>query len=384
MTVRVEVSAEVLRWARTRSGIDDETWANRFKDYDAWLSGDKTPTVKQLQAFATKAHAPFGQLLLDEPPQEEVPIPDFRTVANQPVVQPSADLLDVIYQCQRRQDWYRDNQLMLGEDRLRFVGSATTQTPIEVAAADLRELVGWTSETRAELRSWDDAVTRLRENAETAGVLVMISGIVGSNTHRKLDPASFRGFALVDPYASVVFVNGADSKSAQVFTLAHELAHVLLGSTALSDLTGDSIRSNDTERWCNQVAAELLVPMDEFRSRFDPSLDHRAQLQALAEAFRVSTQVILGQIREGGWISWDRYTEELGLEQARVADLRSTTTGAGRNLYNSKPVQVSKRFARELISSTLESRTSYPEAFRLLDVSKSETFRGLSTQLDVA
>jgi len=384
MTVRVEVSAKVLRWARTRSGIDDETWASRFKDYDAWLSGAKTPTVKQLQTFATKAHAPFGQLLLDEPPHEEVPIPDFRTVANQPAVQPSADLLEVIYQCQRRQDWYRNNQLILGEDSLRFVGAATTRTPIEAAAADLRQLVDWTSETRSELRSWDDAVTRLRENAETAGVLVMISGIVGSNTHRKLDPTSFRGFALVDPYASIVFVNGADSKSAQVFTLAHELAHVLLGSTALSDLTGESIRTNDTELWCNQVAAELLAPMGEFRSMFNPSLDLRAQLQALAEAFRVSTQVILGQIREGGWIDWDRYMEELRLERTRVAELGSTKTGTGGNFYNSKPVQVSKRFARELISSTLESRTAYTEAFRLLDVSKSATFHALSTQLGVA
>ncbi|NOX30262.1 MAG: hypothetical protein GXP35_09480 [Actinobacteria bacterium] len=114
MSVRVEISPEVLRWARTRSGIDDETWTSRFKDYDAWLSGDKTPTVKQLQSFATKAHVPFGQLLLDEPPEEQVPVPDFRTVENRAITQPSADLLDVIYQCQRRQDWYRNNQLILG------------------------------------------------------------------------------------------------------------------------------------------------------------------------------------------------------------------------------------------------------------------------------
>ncbi|WP_395153860.1 ImmA/IrrE family metallo-endopeptidase [Ilumatobacter sp.] len=384
MTVRVEVSPEVLRWARTRSGIDDETWTIRFKDYDAWVNGDKTPTVKQLQSFATRAYAPFGQLLLAEPPQEEVPIPDFRTVGNRPVAQPTADLLDVIYQCQRRQDWYRTNQLILGADELSFVGSLTTETPIAEAAGELRQLLDWTGETRAELRSWDGAVTRLRENAESAGVLVMISGIVGSNTHRKLNPADFRGFALVDPHASIVFVNGADSKSAQLFTLAHELAHVMLGSTALSDLTGESIQTNDTELWCNQVAAELLVPMGEFRSRFDPLLDLREQLQALAEVFRVSTQVILGQIRAGGWIDWGRYLEELRLERTRVAGLVSATASTGGNFYNSKPVQVSKRFARELIASTFESRTAYTEAFRLLDVSKSETFHGLSTQLGVA
>jgi len=315
---------------------------------------------------------------------EEVPIPDFRTVGNRPVTQPGADLLDVIYQCQRRQDWYRTNQLILGEGELEFVGSSTIDAPIVEAADALRRLVDWTRETRSELRSWDDAVTRLRENAESAGVLVMMSGIVGSNTNRKLDPADFRGFALVDPHASIVFVNGADSKSAQLFTLAHELAHVLLGSTALSDLAGDSIRSNATELWCNQIAAELLVPMEEFRSRFDPEGELGGQLRVLAELFRVSAQVILGQIRAGGWIDWDRYMVELRSERARVSDLGRSASSTGGNFYNSKPVQVSKRFARELIASTLESRTGYSEAFRLLDVSKTDTFNKLGTQLGVA
>jgi Zn-dependent peptidase ImmA (M78 family) len=383
MTVRVEVAPEVLQWARARSGFDDDTWESRFTDFDAWVAGGKQPTAKQLQSFATKAHVPFGYLLLAEPPHEEIPIPDFRTVENRPITQPTADLLDVIHQCQRRQEWYRNNQLMLGEDRLDFVGSASLVTPIDQAAGELRRLLDWTSETRSALRSWDDAVTRLRENAETSGVLVMISGMVGSNTHRKLDPADFRGFALVDAYASIVFVNGADAKSAQVFTLAHELAHVMLGSTALSDLTADSLRTNANELWCNRVAAELLVPMSELRTRFDPDADLRGQLQRLAEVFRVSSQVILGQIREGGWINWDRYLNELSLERARVAALAGRSAGTGGNFYNSKPVQVSKRFARELISSTLESRTSYSEAFRLLDVSKTKTFHGLGSQLGV-
>ena len=85
----------------------------------------------------------------------------------------------------------------------------------------MRGILAWTSETRSQLRNWDSALTRLRESAERAGILVMISGVVGSNTRRRLDPKEFRGFALADPYAAIVFVNGADSKAAQVFTLAH-------------------------------------------------------------------------------------------------------------------------------------------------------------------
>ena len=125
----------------------------------------------------------------------------------------------------------------------------------------MRDALGWTGEVREELGSWQEALAQLRERAEDVGVLVTISGIVGSNTHRRLDPNEFRGFALVDDYAPLVFVNGADAKSAQVFTLAHELAHLWLGATGLSDAEAESGREFAEERWCNAVAAGLLVPM---------------------------------------------------------------------------------------------------------------------------
>jgi Zn-dependent peptidase ImmA (M78 family) len=250
---------------------------------------------------------------------EDVPIPDFRTVRDRPIpVTASADLLDTVYVCQARQEWFRDNQFLNGEAPLTFVNTAILDDPPAEVAASMGTILDWTAKTRHRLSSWDAALTRLRESAEAAGVLVMISGIVGSNTHRKLDPDEFRGFALADPYAPVVFVNGADSKSAQVFTLAHELAHLWLGSTALSDVDPESTRRFDDERWCNQVAAELLVPMDEFVSMLDTAGGLRSQLQPLAEHFRVSTQVILGRVREAGALTWDGFMSELQIERERI------------------------------------------------------------------
>lgn len=386
MSVRVAVQPSLLQWARARSGIDDETLAKRFPHFEGWLGGEAAPTLKQLETFAHRTHTPVGFLFLDEPPVEPVPIPDFRTIGDRPVGTAgevaSADLLDVIYACERRQEWYQDNQVLEGEPPLPFVGVASTTDAVDEVAGQMREVLGWMAESRATCRTSDAALTWLREHAEAAGVLVMISGIVGSNTRRTLDPQEFRGFALVDPHAAVVFVNGADSKAAQVFTLAHELAHLWLGQTALSDLDPRSTRSNDVERWCNQVAAEFLVPMAEFRSRFDQSADLRVQLRPLAEHFRVSAQVILGRIREAGTLTWGEYLVELDVERVRVAEFLADRGGGG-NYYNTKPVQVSRRFASALIASAKEGRTPYTRAFRLLDVKKESTFDGLAEHLGV-
>ncbi len=384
MSVRVDVRPALLDWARVRSGIDDDSWGRRFPRYEAWRTGQATPTLKQLEEFAHKTHTPVGFFFLDEPPHETVPIPDFRTVGDRVVGAPdallSANLLDVIYACQRRQEWYRDHQLLNGESPLPFVGLATIRDRVQSVATQMRLLLDWTAASRARCRTWGGALTSLREHAEAAGVLVMISSIVGSDTHRTLDPQEFRGFALVDPYAALVFVNGNDSKAAQVFTFAHELAHVWLGETALSDIDPKSTRSNTVEHWCNQVAAELLVPMDEFVTTFAARSDLRAQLQPLAEHFRVSTQVILGRVREVGALTWNQYLHELSAERARIAAVTGPRGGGG-NFYNTKPVQVSKRFARALVASALEGQTSYTEAFRLLGLKKAATFERLAEGL---
>ena len=382
MPVRVEVRPQLLEWALARSGITPSEWDKRFPKYSLWRSNQAKPTVKQLEDFARKTYTPIGYLLLDEPPAEGVPIPDFRTVRDKPLEVVSANLLDTVYVCQARQEWFRDHQLLNGEPPVPFVGAATLGMPVVRVVQEMRASLSWTSETRNQAKSWDGALVSIRESAEGIGVLVMISGIVGSNTHRKLNPKEFRGFALADSYAPLVFVNGVDSKAAQVFTLAHELAHLWLGQTALSDLDPRSSRTYQEERWCNEVAAELLVPMREFRAAFDESKGLRVQLQPLAEHFRVSTEVVLGRIREAGALSWGQFIEELRIERERIAAIPPEERSGG-NYYTSKPVQVGKIFARELIASTLEGRTPYTEAFRLLHVRRTSTLEGLGQQLGI-
>lgn len=180
-------------------------------------------------------HAPVGYLLLDEPPDERLPIPDFRTVRGREIEEPSPDLLDVIHLCQQRQEWYRGFARSIGEEPLAVVGSATLSSEVNEAASEIRSWLHFDLEARRKCPTWTEALRLFIDAVDEAGVLVMVSGVVGSNSHRKLDPDEFRGFTLADPIAPLIFVNGADTKSAQMFTLAHELAHVWLGQSGVSD-----------------------------------------------------------------------------------------------------------------------------------------------------
>jgi Zn-dependent peptidase ImmA (M78 family) len=211
----------------------------------------------------------------------------------------------------------------------------------------------------------------------------MVSGVVGSNTHRKLNPREFRGFALVDDFAPLIFVNGSDTKAAQIFTLAHELAHIWFGESALDDPDLASSTVNDRETWSNRVAAEFLVPLDELRAASRPQLPLGEQLERVAALFKVSTLVALRRLFDAGFLEWDQYQREYERELERVMALVGAG-GTGGNFYNTQPVRVSKRFARAVIASTLEGQTLYTDAFRMLGFRKQSTFAELAHRLAIA
>jgi Zn-dependent peptidase ImmA (M78 family) len=201
-----------------------------------------------------------------------------------------------------------------------------------------------------------------------------------NNNRRGLDPDEFRGFAMADELAPLVFVNGADTKAAQMFTLAHELAHLWLGKSAVSDAQASWIPENQVESWCNRVAAELLVPLVILRDEYHKGTELRTEVARLSHRFKVSSLVILRRIHDAGGLTreqlWQAYHEEL-------ERLRAIPRGSGGNFYLTQAARVSKRFARALVVSTLEGRSSFTEAFRLLGFKKMATFRDLGHSLGV-
>jgi Zn-dependent peptidase ImmA (M78 family) len=243
----------------------------------------------------------------------------------------------------------------------------------------MRGTLGFDLEERRRIPTWVEALRRFIELADELGVLVMVSGVVGTNSRRKLNPEEFRGFALSDDLAPLVFVNGADTRAAQMFTLAHELAHLWLGESALSDVGPVTAPSHAVEKWCNQVAAELLVPMDVFRAEV-PRTRPLDAIDALARRFKVSTLVVIRRLHDAGVLRqqemWNAYEDEL-------RRLRRLPKSAGGDFYLTQSARAGKRFTRALIASTLEGHILYRDAFQLLGIKKESTFERWAESLGV-
>lgn len=381
MAVYVDVAPRLLEWAVNRAGWDTEAATDRVPQFDRWLAGEKRPTLKQLEHFAHATHAPLGMLFLPEPPVEEIPVPDMRTVRDAALREPSADLLDTIYICQRRQDWYRDYAIREGAVPLQIVGSESITADPEAVGRRLRELLGLDARM---VTSWSDAMRDLLARIESLGVLVMVSGIVGSDTHRTLSPDEFRGFTLADEIAPVVFINGADTKAAQIFTLAHELAHVTLGHSALSDVSLGSQSNKAEERWCNAVAAEILIPMSAFSRSFQGATTPD-ELDRLAHEFKVSTLAILARARDAGALTWDEHLAQFDEELRRVTGLGARRDReSGGNYYYTQPLRLSRVFARAVIASAQEGTTTFRDAYQLLGTKSHSTFEGLAEHLGLS
>lgn len=378
--IRADIKPELLTWARERARLETADLSNRFPKLAAWEQGTLKPTLKQVEDFARATHAPVGFLFLDEPPVETIPIPDFRTIRNQPIARPSPDLLDMIYVCQQRQEWYRDFARSQRESPLDFVGSVTLNSEVESTASAMRRALDFDIEERRRIPIWTDALRLFISRANEAGIMVMCSGVVLNNNTRPLEPEEFRGFALVDNLAPLVFINGADTKAAQMFTLAHELAHVWLGQSAVSDSQALAIPEHQVERWCNNVAAELLVPLETLTQEYNDGLNLRSELDRLARFFKVSTLVILRRIHDAGGLTKQEFWSEYENELERILAIAK---GSGGNFYLTQAARVSKRFARALVISALEGQTLHRDAFRMLGFAKLDTFQKLGRSLGV-
>ncbi len=379
--MKITLQPAILEWARERAGLSEIALAKKLttkpEQVEKWEE-DGNLTYKRAEKLAKVTHTPFGYFFLSKPPEEKLPVADFRTLGSEEKGRPSPELLDVLYDAMRKQDWYREHLLELGEDPAKFVGSATMKTEINELADAIRRQFKFNSLLRAAATNWEQALSLMFDHCEDQGVMVIRSGIADGNTHRPLSVEEFRGFALTDPYAPLVFINTKDSPAGQMFTLVHELVHLWLGLSGVSNLDQSYANTKRVEIYCNAVAAEILVPLAELKDALKDGLDTVA---ALKKRFKVSSLVILRRLHDAKQIDRAQFQELYQEEEAAFATKRDAQASGG-NYYATQRVRSGgSRFARALIASTLEGRTTYREAQSLLGIKKVATFKKFATEL---
>ena len=348
--MRVQVKPELLRWARERAGLCPEAHAARFPRLDAWLSGAAQPTMKELEALAKATNTPFGYLFLDKPPVEIDPLPDLRTHRSDVRRRPSPNLLDTIYLCQERQEWFRTWAARTGEEPVRFVGGLSPEAGVEITARTMGDVLGFDAHGRETMRTWAAARRHLARGADGQGVLVMSSATVPGDPTRRLDRVEFGSFAIADPLAPLVFINGNQPKADQMFVLAFELAKLWLGRSGLSDVNLQYRPDDDVDIWCFQVAAELLLPLEIVRAEYDPRAALGEQVQGLARRYKVTPLVALRRIFDLRRMHHLDFWMEYGIQARR---LRARRDADDRDRGRKLAAQVGPRFARLLLAAAL-------------------------------
>ena len=377
---RVPVPPEMLLWACERAGFDVAHLAKRMPQLPAWVRRERQPTLKQLEKLAKLTHTPLGYLFLPEPPDERLPVPDYRTVADTARGRLSPDLLDTLYTMQRRQEWLRESLVENDVEPLAFVASASLADEPDTVGREMRRALGLDGGWAAAVHTWQDAVSELRRAIEQLGVMAVINGVVGNNTSRRLSVEEFRGFALTDPYAPLIFVNGADAKSAQMFTLAHELAHLWLGSEGVSGFQALLPGGTDVEDWCNRAAAEFLAPAQEVRARWAEVRRQASPFEALARTFKVSPVVaarralVLNLVEHSTFFDfYERYVNR---------EREGGTEPSGGNFYHNQNTRIGELFATQVLRAAMEGRIGFKEAYDLTGL-RGGTFQKYARRLGV-
>ncbi|MFN4257298.1 MAG: ImmA/IrrE family metallo-endopeptidase [Saprospiraceae bacterium] len=365
----------MITWAIDRAGFQLDDFAEKFPKVLDWLNYQKTPTVKQLEDFSRRVYLPFGYLFLPQPPVEKSPIPFYRTGKAAATDKVSLNVQETVRLLKHRQDWLADYLQENGEGPLPFVGKFGLQNTPEEIAADIRNTLNLAPNWASHFPNWSLAKAHFAQKIEDLGIVLSFNGVVENNNHRKIDPNEVRGFVLVDEFAPFLFVNAADSKAAQMFTMAHELAHVWTGKSAGFDSRNMLPADDPMEQLCDQTAAELLVPSIDFRNFWQ----EKPQIAAAARHFKVSEIVAARRALDLGLIDKNYFFGFYNNFMNRHHE-RKLTQPKGGNHYNTQKVRLGLPFLARLNQALKSGKILHREVYQLTGL-RGDTFHKLTQKI---
>lgn len=362
----------MIPWAVARAGYDLHELSESIPFILDWIRGVKKPTVRQLEDFSKKVYLPFGYFFLPEPPKERLPIPYFRTDGNHNQ-QVRINVYDTILIMQQRQDWLREYLSDLNFENLQFVGKFRKGNNIKEIVNDIRNTLGLNEDWAHQFKTWQEALENLIQRIEEVGIIAVFNGVVENNTHRPIKVEECRGFVLVDDLAPLMFINNSDSKSAQIFTIVHELAHIWTGHSAGFDFRKLEPANDPIELLCNSIAAEFLVPEIEFNRIWNKYSD----IRYASRYFKVSEIVIARRALDLGKITkkefYDFYDEYINREFTKKE------SQSGGNFYATTRKRLGIAFAIHINNAVKSGRLLYRDAYKLTSL-KGDTFQKFFTE----
>lgn len=372
----LQISPRILNWAADKSGLSLDALVDLLdkpQRHNELVAGKFS--ITDAEKFAKKAHIPFGYLFLEQPPDaEQSTFPDLRQVPDHAPL--SSDFFAVLDDVLHKQQWYLEYLKEQGSEKLSFVGKYpfSIELQAETIATDIQETLALTERERKQCKDYKTFFSLLSEKAESIGILVFKNSIVQSNTRRGLSVSEFRGFAIADPFAPLIFINGRDSEAAWIFTLAHEIAHIWLGESGVSDIPAQKQPGNNkVEVLCNRIAAELLTPRKPFLKAWAET--EKPQISQLSKLFNVSQLVIARRALDLGKINWEAY-------QVIAEKSKKPKSASGGDPYRTYPIRNSKRFTKAIVAQAVSGQTMLREAASLLNV-KPDTVMELSKRLAI-
>lgn len=361
----VEVQPSVFKWAINRSRKEAFLY-NKFPKLSDWIDGESSPTLRQLENFAKSTSTPLGYFFLKEPPNEIIPVPHYRTLTDDTPENASSELIDTLHIMQRRQGFMKDFFSTNVGTKLKFVGLYDGDKSIELAKLiiELLELKDRWASTRS---NWHEALKYLIGCCERKRITTMLNGVVGSNNARKLDVNEFRGFVLVDEIAPLIFINSSDSKAAQIFTLIHEVAHILVGQSAIVEASPTNSVEDNIESLCNKAAAEVLCPREVFIDKWKNEKD----INIVAKYFKVSSTVVARRALELDLISIHKFYKYLEEIKHGLVETKGLSGG---NFYSTTSIKLGRTFTEIVRSEVSSGKLLHRDAYRLTGLN-GETFK---------
>ncbi|NVO10274.1 MAG: ImmA/IrrE family metallo-endopeptidase [Bacteroidales bacterium] len=368
MRTEVDINASIITWAIARAGYELHELTSDVPKIQEWIDGKKKPTIKQLEDFSKKVYLPFGYFFLPEPPKESLPIPFFRTnYATDKKV--SINVYDTILIIQQRQEWLRNYLIDNDYEPLPFVGKYNKSFNVEDIVTDIRNTLGLTENWASRFKTWREALDFLTLQIEDKGIIVVFNGVVENNVYRKISVEDCRGFVMVDNIAPFMFINNSDWKSAQMFTIVHELAHIWTGHSAGFDFRKLEPANDPVEILCDKVAAEFLVPEKFFSIIWNenPSINYAARYFKVSEIVIARRALDTGKINKQQFYAF--YEEYTNRER-----VKKENQSPGGDFFATTRKRLSMTYAVHINNAVKSGKLLYRDAYKLTSL-KGETFQ---------